>query len=401
MAKNHLSVDFLRIPAASLAFAFASGSVLPLAVAQQAAAPAPAKVSGPTAPSPTPAPAPAPAPAAPTTTQPTGAGQPAAAPSAAASGSSAAAPAPQPDAKTKKQAKNAYSAGEAAFKKGKFEDAAASFKLADELIPSPQAKYWIAKTADAKSPDLTALAAYEAFLSSPDAAAAGEDKVGEATQRVQQLKAALYGKLTLTLEPANATLIVDGVTQPAAPSYELLLPAGPHTLRVEAAGFVAQDLQVQFASGQAQAQSVALMAEAPPPPPPPPPAAAPPAPPPPAPVASPPPQERSLVPAYVTLGIAAVGAGVGTYFGIQALSTKSDFDDHPSTDKANDVERNALIADMAFGVAVTLGITGVVLLTAPTEEEAAPKTAKAEPAKLQLAPYMSYKGGGAAARLTF
>ena len=112
-----------------------------------------------------------------------------------------------------------------------------------------------------------------------------------------------------------------------------------------------------------------------------------------------------MVPAYVTLGIAAVGAGVGTYFGIKALSAKSDFNDNPTADAADDAERNALFADMLFGVAITLGVTGVVLLT--SGDEAPEQTAKAKPLpklkkpSVAVAPYVSPDGGGAAARVKF
>ncbi|MFO0571126.1 MAG: hypothetical protein U0263_36170 [Polyangiaceae bacterium] len=133
--------------------------------------------------------------------------------------------------------------------------------------------------------------------------------------------------------------------------------------------------------------------------------------PPPAEPASPPPAEpaqpaepRSKVPAYVTLGIAGAGALVGTWFGIQALGAKKDFNDDPTTDNADKVERNALIADMAFGVAITLGVTGVVLLTSSDAPEASKEKAsrrKAPGAAFRVAPFMSPTGGGAAARLTF
>jgi hypothetical protein len=109
------------------------------------------------------------------------------------------------------------------------------------------------------------------------------------------------------------------------------------------------------------------------------------------------------VPAYITLGIAGAGAIVGTIFGIKALGAKSDFDKTPTGSAADDTERNALIADMAFGVAITLGVTGVVLLT--SDDGAAPAAAKLEKlpkkAKLVVAPYASPEGGGAAARYTF
>jgi len=91
-----------------------------------------------------------------------------------------------------------------------------------------------------------------------------------------------------------------------------------------------------------------------------------------------------------------VSAGVGTYFGIKALNDKDSYDSHPTTKRADITERDALVADMAFGVALTLGITGVVLLTGSGPEEAPTKTGA-----LVVAPYASPKGGGAAAQLTF
>jgi hypothetical protein len=109
------------------------------------------------------------------------------------------------------------------------------------------------------------------------------------------------------------------------------------------------------------------------------------------------------VPAYITLGIAGAGAVVGTIFGAKALSAKSDFDKSPTGSSADDTERNALIADMAFGVAITLGVTGIVLLT--SDDSSSSSNAKLEKlpkrAKLVVAPYASPKGGGAAAQYSF
>jgi hypothetical protein len=110
------------------------------------------------------------------------------------------------------------------------------------------------------------------------------------------------------------------------------------------------------------------------------------------------------VPAYVTLGIATGGAIVGTIFGVKALQSKSDFDSNPTTGNADDTERNALISDMAFGVAVTLGVTGIVLLTSSDDTSAPAKAAKLHmPPKgtFHVIPYVGRESGGAAARLTF
>ena len=76
---------------------------------------------------------------------------------------------------------------------------------------------------------------------------------------------------------------------------------------------------------------------------------------------------------------------------------------NPTTSKADDVERNALIADMAFGVALTLGITGIVLLIAddPLPEQASVTQPSEARASLRVLPYATADGAGAAATLTF
>jgi hypothetical protein len=87
---------------------------------------------------------------------------------------------------------------------------------------------------------------------------------------------------------------------------------------------------------------------------------------------------------------------VGTIFGFQALSAKSDFNSKPTTKNADDAERNALISDMAFGVAVTLGITGTVLLLSGNK-----KADPAKSSKLHLTPVLTPQTQGAAAILRF
>jgi hypothetical protein len=93
---------------------------------------------------------------------------------------------------------------------------------------------------------------------------------------------------------------------------------------------------------------------------------------------------------------------VGTVFGIKALGDKDDFNDRPTTTAADDVERNALIADMAFGVTLTLGITGVVLLLANDPLPDQPQVSSLSPQRLlKVAPYVAPRGAGAAATLAF
>jgi hypothetical protein len=302
-----------------------------------------------------------------------------------------------PDKKTADAARKAFADGQKAYGAGDYATAQTSFMKANSLIPSPQASYWIAKCSDGLSKTEEAIASYEALLADPDVSKIGDEKLADAKSRLDTLKATLIGEVALDTNPMLANVSVDGVVQPGEAPLTLKLTPGKHRVTVSAKGYQSKDLDIEVKAGDKLKQSVALVREEPPPAAVPPPVA-------PAPAPTPPPkpaEERSLVPAYVTLGIAGVGAIVGTIFGIQALGAKSDFNKTPTTELADDAERDALICDMAFGVAITLGVTGVVLLTSDDEPAPAAKAAPAKAARLQLAPYAGKKSGGASAKLSF
>ncbi|HEX9622501.1 MAG TPA: PEGA domain-containing protein [Polyangiaceae bacterium] len=303
-----------------------------------------------------------------------------------------------PDKKTRNAARQAFADGEKAFKADDYAAAHENFSNAHELIPTPHTAYWMAKSLDQMGKVPEAIGAYEAFLADPESDKAGEDKVTDARARLDHLKATLTGTVALVTEPAGASVSVDGEPKDGQTPIELELSPGVHKVRVSMEGFDPQELEIDVKGGERMDQSVTLLVSAPEPvvAPPPPPVTPPPPPPEPR-------KERSMVPAYVTLGVAGAGAIVGTIFGIQALSAKSDFNDNPTNDAADDVERNALIADMAFGVAITLGVTGIVLLTSDdsASDTARAKVTKREQAKLNVAPYVTPTGGGAAARVIF
>jgi tetratricopeptide (TPR) repeat protein len=311
----------------------------------------------------------------------------------------AGAAATEPDKKTRDAARKAYAEGQEAYEKGDFPAAHDGFKRAYDLIPSAHAQYWMAMSLDKQYKVNEALAAFEVFLANPDAAKVGEEKLAAAKARHEELRATTIAQINLTTTPAGATITVDGEEQAGQTPMRLELDPGEHKLVVAAEGHQPKELDLTVEAGQKLEETIELIPE-------PAPEAEQPAAPPPEPEPTPPPpppEEKSMVPAYVTLGIAGAGAVVGTIFGIMALGKKSDYDDAPTADKADAVERNALIADMAFGVAITLGVTGVVLLTSSETEEGADSAARPLPkrATLNVAPYVTPTGGGAAARLTF
>jgi len=306
-----------------------------------------------------------------------------------------------PDKKTRDAARKAYGEGEKAYAAGNFSAAYSGYAKANELIPSAHAAYWAAKSLDQSGQKDDAIKAYEALVADPGATKIGGDKFGDAQTRLATLKASLVGEVSVSSIPLTAMLSVDGVAQAGPLPVVLELAPGPHKLSFTAEGFDAKEVDLQVQARSKVEQKVELQEHYVPPPPPPPPVepvVAPPLPPP------PPAEKHSKVPAYVTLGIAAGGAIVGTIFGVKALQSKSDFDTTPTSQSADDTERNALIADMAFGVAITLGVTGIVLLTSSDDASDSPKAASLHlPPKstFRVLPYVGRESGGAAARLTF
>lgn len=305
-----------------------------------------------------------------------------------------------PDKKTRDAARKAYGQGEKAFGEGNFSAAYEGFQKANEQIPSPHALYWMAKSLDKQDKTVEAVEAYERLLGDADASKIGDEKLLDAKTRIEELKLKLVALVSLVTVPEGAVVSVDGNLETGTTPLSLKLQPGPHKITVSATGFETKEVDFEAKAGDKAEQRIELAAKVAPPPPPPPTPAEPvttPPPPPPPPV-----EKRSMVPAYVTLGIATAGAAVGTVFGLKALSAKSDFKKHPTTSAADDTERNALISDMAFGVAITLGVTGIVLLT--SDEEAPKESAKLAPpskVKFEFDTYAGKTGGGASARMRF
>ncbi|MDF3065326.1 MAG: uncharacterized protein K0R38_927 [Polyangiaceae bacterium] len=396
-----------RFVAAVTAGALVSASVVPVFAADPATPAAPTKEK---AAAPAPAPAPKPAEAKPEAAKPADAKAPAAKPADAAKPTAvttaAKPPAPKPvDKKTKDAARKAYGEGEKAYAAGDYAGAYTGFAKANELVPAPQAAYWAAKSLDGQGKAEEAIAAYDRLLADPEISKLGDDKTNDAKTRLADLRSKQSGEVLVSTAavgataPVAATVSVDGTPQTGETPLTLKLSPGPHKITIVAAGYEPKELDVDVKGSEKVEQKVELTAKAPPPPPPPEPVVEAPAPPPP----PPPPPPRSKVPAYITLGIAGAGAVVGTIFGIKALGAKNDFDKQPGSSAADDTERNALIADMAFGVAITLGVTGVVLLT--SDDSASSNNAKLEKlpkkARLVVAPYATPKGGGAGAVYSF
>ncbi len=302
----------------------------------------------------------------------------------------AAAPA-KPDKATKDKAREAFKHGQEKLAANDFMGAAAAFKEADALIPSAQARYKIAFALDKAGKGPEALAEYQLFLAGnvPESMA---DSKAAAEKRVAELGTAT---LKVTTNPPGASVKIDGERALDASPMSAPVKPGKHKVEVTMPDHEPTTREVDVVAGAIAEVSLDLKAVPPPPPPPAASSAAPVASSA-APVAPPPPAEpRSKVPAYVVLGVGGAAAVVGAVFGMKALSAKSKFNDAPSTERADKAEQNALIADMAFGVALTLGVTGTVLLLT-SDKPAEPKAGK-----LHFAPVITPSAQGAAAYFKF
>lgn len=303
--------------------------------------------------------------------------------------------------KKRDSARKAYQEGEKAYNAGKFADAYTGFSKANEILPSPHAEYWMSMALDKQGKNEDAAAAFEKLLGHANVSKLGDEKIGQVKARLAELKGGQTGEVSIGTTPAGASVSVDGAAQAGETPMMLKLKPGSHTITITNPGYEKQEMTIEVTAGQKTDKNIELTAAdlGPAPAPAPVDAPTPPETAEPAPAAQP----KSKVPAYVTLGIAGASTIVGAFFGVKALGAKSDFNDDPTTDNADKVERNALIADMAFGVAITLGVTGIVLLTSGDSEPAKEKSAKNLPkkARFNLAPYATPTGGGAAARFTF
>ena len=270
-------------------------------------------------------------------------------------------------------AKRHYGEGDRKYKAGDYAGAEVEFKAANDIKAAPQTERYIGLCEANQGHPQVAVEWFDRFLSHVP------DKMTEQGEEIRKREAeikAIPGKVHIESNPPGASVAVDDRPQSGMTPMDVDLAAGPHTVKLTEPGRLPTQKAIDVAFASRQSVSADLDLEPPPTPPPPPVAVVPPPPPPPT-LPPPPPEPRSQVPAYVTGGLAIVAAGVGTVFGIMALSDKSDFDKNPTTQTADNGDTHALIADMSFGVALTFGVTSAVLFL--TRDEAATPAASAIP----------------------
>ncbi|MCH2107744.1 MAG: PEGA domain-containing protein [Polyangiaceae bacterium] len=294
-----------------------------------------------------------------------------------------------PSEEERKAAMAAFEEGQEKYNQALYSEAFNSFEKAYQLIPSPHAEYWMARCLDKADSEQQSAAntatAYEIFLANPGATYVGADEVQIATNRLEELKKYLPAKVKISTNPEGAPITIDGVSQKGVTPLDVELEAGDHEVQAMLDGYATATIEIAPEGGSNIEQTIALSTTEEKEP---------------AVVTKTvqPSAQQSKVPIIVTLSLSGASLVTGSVFGVLALTGKKKFNDDPTSNQADKVERNALIADMCFGAAITLGVTGIVLLTAKNKKQAAEKMARS---RLMVAPVVSKEGGGAAARWRF
>jgi len=293
----------------------------------------------------------------------------------------------------KAEAKKAFEDGGKKFDAGDFAGAYLEFKKADEFVPGAVPKFRMAEALDKAGDAPGAVKAYQDFLDSNPPKDKHQARIDTATQRIEAIKKT-PADVKVNVTPANATLAVDGASQATNP---VKVPPGKHEISATAEGFLDGKTDVEVTYGEKKEITLNLTAK--------------PAevakndkPPPPSEKTEPPKKSGSKVPAIITLSLAGAGAIVGGVFGGLALKSKSDFEKTPTQDLYDTTERDALIADMSFGVAITFGVTGVVLLITSGGEDADKDKDKDKEKKAEqpfFTPWAGPTGAGAVGGFTF
>lgn len=312
----------------------------------------------------------------------------------------AAAPA-KPKPNDKKAAGAAFKAGKDAFDKKEWAKAKEQFSIAEETLPAAAAEYYLGRCEEELGNGAEAVKWFDKALGGK----LKDDQAADAKSRTEALKKKPV-KVKVTSDPSGATILVDGKALTEKTPADIELPPGSHKITVQAAGKKDSEQTVEVAAFTPASVDAKLEAA---------PAAGPAE----DPFAKKPevkPEEKkpaetpktvTIQPkdytwVYVTGGLAIVGLGVGTVFGLQAMSQKSKFDDEVAagnragaTDARDKGTRNALISDMGFGIGITLAVTCAVLyFTSPDDGKAEEKKAAKSTTTWTIAPVIGTTPNG-------
>lgn len=285
----------------------------------------------------------------------------------------------------------AFEQGVGAFDEGRYQEALEAFQEAYRLAPHPSVRVNMANCYEKLERPVEAIDHFERYLlEAGDLPPARRREIEETLARLR----GQVGELFFRVEPAGATVTIDGRTSLEAPILDAVrLPQGPHQVSVQANGRIEQrevtvrggerdELQVSVTDASPRDPAFPIEAsplvEALP--------------------DEPPPRRRNVGAIVVGSTTGAIGAGA-LATGLLALGAQKDFDD--AVERSNDpnlaasereaarqdglnakdrADRFALISDILMGAAIVgAGVTLTLLILGPPEpdDDEAPVTASA------------------------
>jgi hypothetical protein len=267
------------------------------------------------------------------------------------------------------KAKEHYTAGKALYEKGSYADAMAEFQIAYDTKPHPSVLKSIAECKVQMGDIPGAIVIFEKYLEDPAAT-----KKDEVSAKIAEIKG-MMAKVDLSSVPTGAGITVDGsVTEKVTP-VTLELTPGEHTLVLNTDGYEPLEKPLKLGKGEKKQVAVDFAKEG----------------------KSTSAEEPTIVdpfaeegggaapaeggeienesegpPAafWIAAAVAGVGLVAGTVFGTMALGDEDDFNQKKSAnasesdlqDIKDSGERNAIIADVSFGVAAAAAVVGVIIL---------------------------------------
>jgi tetratricopeptide (TPR) repeat protein len=317
------------------------------------------------------------------------------------------APAPAAD-DAQVKAKEHYTNGKALYEQGKYADAMAEFQTAYDLKPHPSVLKSIGECKVQIGDIPGAVATFEKYLADPAAT-----KKDEVQAKITEIKA-MMAQVEISSEPKGAGITIDGsVTDKVTPATIELTP-GEHAIVLNSEGYEPLEKPLTLAKGARskvaidfakEGKSTKAVTETA--------------------LVDPFAEEGGAAPAeggaienekegppaafWIAAAVAGVGLVSGTVFGTMALGDEDDFNQKKKAnpDETKDLsnikdsgERNAIIADVSFGVAAAAAIVGVIiLLTDKVDEkiEAGAATAR----RVQVVPVATGNAVGLSTAVSF
>ena len=305
------------------------------------------------------------------------------------------------DADAQSKAREHYQKGKDLYEAEQYAEAKDEFQAAYDAKPHPVVLKSVAECQVQMLDIKAAIATFEKYLAAPEAA----DKP-EIEKRLAEVRGML-GKVEITTEPPGAGVVLDGTVTGEVTPVTMELNPGDHELALNLDGYEPLIKPLTLDKGASATVAVDFAAEGTP-------AAA--------------PAEPDLVdpfaeegegdaddlaepefseeeegppPAFwVAAAVTGVGLVSGTVFGTMALGDEEDYKKNPTKDIKDNGERNAIIADVSFGVAAAAAIVGAVILVTDDGDEAEASVGKSSPS-LQVTPVATDDTVGVSTAVTF